>query len=406
MPNIQDRWYSPGPDGEDRPTARHGRGKRWKARYLDPDGRQRSKAFARKADADRFLTEIEHSKIAGSYLDPDAGRVTLRSRVPLWLEGLTCDSTTRHHIAGRVNRHVLPRLGDKRLDVLARSPSAVQAWVAGLPVGASYAQQILADLASILDAAVADGLIPRNPCRTAVVKAPRVVARKLVPWTREQVATVREGLPGRYRAMVDCGAALGLRQGEIFGLALGDVDWLKRRVHVRQQVKLELAVRPVFAPPKGGKDRLVPLPSQAALALGAHIEQHPPREITLPWLTTGGKPRTLPLLFTGIKGGPVSRDRFNRDLWRPARRQAGIPDGKDAGMHQLRHHYASVLLAGGIDIRKLADYLGHHDPGFTLRVYAHLMPDDEDRALRLIEAALEPSGARGPVRAQGEAGHP
>jgi hypothetical protein len=86
MPNIQDRWYSPGPDGEDRPTARHGRGKRWKARYLDPDRRQRSKAFARKADAERFLTEIEHSKIAGSYLDPDAGRATLRSRVPLWFE--------------------------------------------------------------------------------------------------------------------------------------------------------------------------------------------------------------------------------------------------------------------------------------------------------------------------------
>jgi integrase len=73
---------------------------------------------------------------------------------------------------------------------------------------------------------------------------------------------------------------------------------------------------------------------------------------------------------------------------------------------QLRHHYASVLLAGGIDIRKLADYLGHHDPGFSLRVYAHLMPDDENRALRLIEAALEPSGPRSPARAQAEAGHP
>jgi integrase len=59
-------------------------------------------------------------------------------------------------------------------------------------------------------------------------------------------------------------------------------------------------------------------------------------------------------------------------------------------MHQLRHHYASILLAGGVDIRKLPEYLGHHDPGFTLRVYAHLMPDDEDRARRLIGAALKP----------------
>src|SRR5262249_34556804 len=157
-----------------RPTARHGHGRRWKARWLDLDNRERSKSFARKADAERFLTEIEHSKNVGSYLDPDAGRVTLRSRIPLWLDGLTCDPTTQAHIGGRVKRHIPPKPGDKRLDVLARSPgSIIQPWVAGLPVGASYAQQILADLSSILDAAVADSLISRNPCKDTVVKAPR-----------------------------------------------------------------------------------------------------------------------------------------------------------------------------------------------------------------------------------------
>ena len=181
-----------------------------------------------------------------------------------------------------MNRHILPRLGDKRLDVLARSPSTVQAWVAGLPVGAPYARLLLADLSSILDAAVADSLIPRNPCRAAVVRAPRVVGRKLVPWTREQVAAIREALPGRYRALADCGAGLGLRQGETFGLAADDVDWLRRKVYVRQQVKLELGSHPVFAPPKGGKDRFVPLPSQVAAALSAHIQEYPPRQVTLP----------------------------------------------------------------------------------------------------------------------------
>jgi site-specific recombinase XerD len=57
-------------------------------------------------------------------------------------------------------------------------------------------------------------------------------------------------------------------------------------------------------------------------------------------------------------------------------------------MHALSHYYASVLLAGGVDIRALSEYLGHHDPAFTLRIYAHLMPGSEDRARKAVEAAL------------------
>jgi integrase len=56
-------------------------------------------------------------------------------------------------------------------------------------------------------------------------------------------------------------------------------------------------------------------------------------------------------------------------------------------MHALRHHYASVLLDGGVSIRAVSEYLGHHDPGFTLRTYAHLMPESEDRACDAIDAA-------------------
>jgi integrase len=54
------------------------------------------------------------------------------------------------------------------------------------------------------------------------------------------------------------------------------------------------------------------------------------------------------------------------------------------GVHQLRHHYASVMLAGGVSINELAEYLGHADPAFTLRVYAHLLPSSHDRARAVI----------------------
>ena len=179
-----------------------------------------------------------------------------------------------------------------------------------------------------------------------------------------------------------------MRQGEIFAMGPDEIDFLRRKVHVRRQVK-RVGGRMWFALPKGGKEREVPLPEWVSLRLAAHIEAYPPVEVTLPWNEPGnpkrhGKPVTAALLFTK-NGGPVRHSTFNTTAWRPARNAAGIAEG---GMHQLRHLYASALLAGGVDIRALSEYLGHHDPAITLRIYAHLMPSAEGRALRAIEAAF------------------
>ena len=75
-------------------------------------------------------------------------------------------------------------------------------------------------------------------------------------------------------------------------------------------------------------------------------------------------------------------------MWRPAVKAAGLVPSRATGMHQLRHTYASMLLDGGVSIRAVSEYLGHADPGFTLRTYAHLMPDTEDRARAVLDAAL------------------
>jgi integrase len=73
---------------------------------------------------------------------------------------------------------------------------------------------------------------------------------------------------------------------------------------------------------------------------------------------------------------------------KPALREAGIEANRRNGMHILRHTYASMQLEAGTSIRALAAYLGHHDPGFTLRTYTHLMPESEDRARAAIDLAL------------------
>ncbi|MDQ4104027.1 MAG: tyrosine-type recombinase/integrase, partial [Actinomycetota bacterium] len=58
------------------------------------------------------------------------------------------------------------------------------------------------------------------------------------------------------------------------------------------------------------------------------------------------------------------------------------------GFHALRHFYASTLLDAGESIVALAEYLGHADPGFTLRTYTHLMPSSQERTRRAVDGVF------------------
>ncbi len=198
------------------------------------------------------------------------------------------------------------------------------------------------------------------------------------------------------------GAGLGLRQGEVFGLSPEDVDFLGGTVTVRRQVKLYADGSQVFALPKGGsgeKDttRTVPLPSTVREALAAHLVAFPARDVSLPWELTGGKPQTHRLLFVTREGNAMNRNYFNSHLWKKALVAAGVEPSRDNGMHALRHFYASALLDGGESIKALSQYLGHTDPGFTLRTYTHLMASSTERTKKAVDAALTPRAIRVPL---------
>ena len=98
----------------------------------------------------------------------------------------------------------------------------------------------------------------------------------------------------------------------------------------------------------------------------------------------------------------MNRNAFNRSAWRPALTAAGMPGGRANGMHALRHFYASVLLDAGESVKALSEYLGHHDPGFTLRTYTHLMPSSEKRTREAVDRAFEggPEADDGPDTAR------
>jgi integrase len=394
--HVEDRWYAER-GGQKVKTARHGRGNRWRVRFVGPDGREHGKSFARKADADAFRDTTSADVHRGTWLDPDAGKITLRAFADGWLAQQTTEASTREAIETRLRRHIVPVLGSYTLAQLAARPSIIQRWVAGLGVSGSYGRVVFATLATILNAAVTDKLIASNPCRERSVRIPRASSHRVEPWTGQQVAAVRAALPEPWQVLADLGDGLGLRQGEIFGLAAADVDFLRRVVHVRRQVRIVRA-RLVFAPPKGNKLRDIPLPESVSLALAAHLERHPARPVILPWQEPGGEDVTAELIMTSATGQAVNRNTFNTYGWKPALAAAGIPATRVNGCHVLRHTFASVLLHHGVDVRALSEYLGHADPGFTLRTYTHLMPAAHDRMREAIDAAHAQD--HGPVTAQ------
>ncbi|WP_234312677.1 hypothetical protein [Streptomyces sp. NRRL F-5065] len=91
-------------------------------------------------------------------------------------------------------------------------------------------------MSTVFTSALEDRVIRANPCSARSVRAPRLEPRKVKPWPAERIMDVRSALPDRYQALVNVAAGCGLRQGEVFGLAVEDVDFLGGVVHVVRQV--------------------------------------------------------------------------------------------------------------------------------------------------------------------------
>jgi integrase len=422
---VYDRWHKSHPRKGDQPcrcgtakrplypTTEHGVGRRWQVRYRDEAGRQQKRNFDKKLGedpetcAEAFDAKVRNELNTGTYIDPDAGKVLLEAYAKQWRSSLTVGPSSFENIDKRL-AHIYdvpagPRsrrpegassIGRRSIRELAKRPSLIQQWVKGLErkgLSPGYISTIADALSSIFIAAMEDGLIQRNPLKASSVSLPPVPKKRVQPWTAEQVAAARESLGGD-GLMVDVAAGAGLRQGEVFGLSPDDVDWLgkDRQIRVRRQVKM-IGKTLVFAPPKGDKERNVPLSSELGLRMSAHLEAHPAREVELPWKVPDGPPVTAKLFFVRADGRPHHRQTFGY-RWHRARAAAGVPDTRENGFHVLRHTFASACLAAGVDVRALAEALGHDDPGFTLRTYTHLMPGAAERTRKAVDAFFKIGG--------------
>ncbi|MFI9506790.1 tyrosine-type recombinase/integrase [Nocardia sp. NPDC052566] len=404
MGHVDDRWWRPQRDENDKivvngrgkpvmeKTELYGRGLRYRVRYIDPDGVERSKSFAdrEKKRADDFLIEVESDKREGKYIDPRAATKKFRQQGESWYKAQSPDPATRAALRSRLTSRIYPTFGDLSLGRVM--PSTIRDWVAELETkkySDNYMAVLFAMVSGILDSAVDDRIIRANPCKAKTVRRPVAKSPKVVVWPESRITAVRRGLSEskpRFSVVVPIGAGLGPRQGEILGLSPDDIDREAMVVHIQRQVKYVEGVL-MFALPKREKTRFVPLSKAVLDEIDEHMKEYPPQSVTLPWGSADGKPVTVLLLLTDHNGATMSGDVFTKTVWKPAFAVGDLIYRPRAdGMHTgLRHLYASTLLARGVSIKELADFLGHEDPGFTLRVYTHLLSSSNERARQAVD---------------------
>lgn len=363
---------------------------KWRARYRDQAGREHSRHFSRKTDAQRWLDEVTTSVVTGQYVAPDAGRITFREYAENWRRAQVHRPTSAEKVESILRLHAYPTLGD--LELRAILPSHVQAWVKGLStkLAPSTIAVVHGVVAGVFRAAVSDRRIVVSPCEGT--RLPEDHREAVVPLTVEQVQAIEAAMPARYRALVTLAASTGLRQGEAFGLTVDRTGIAppspRPTLVVDRQLVLVNGQAPYLGPPKRRASRRdLPLPRVAADALAAHLAAFPtaPQDIVVRDTAGRGTTETVALVFTRPSGAPIRRNMFST-VWRQAVQDAGAPAGST--FHDLRHFYASLLIRHGESVKVVQTRLGHATAAETLDTYSHLWPDSEDRTRQAVDSVL------------------
>lgn len=384
---VDDLWYLKARDpltGKRLPAKRHGRGKRWRVRYTDDTGGSTTRFFRQKPDAERFDAAVRTDVDRGVYIDPSEGRQTVRTFGEHWRAVQLHRGSTAELIERTFRRHITPALG--HLPIGQVRSTHLQGWVKGVELAPSTTRVAYSYLVAMFGAAVRDRVIAVSPC--VGITLPPVDAADHVVLTVGQVHAVAAALPARYRALVYVGAGCGLRHGEALGLEVEQVDFLRRELHIVQQLAVTSGRGPFLAPVKTQTSRrTVELPRVAAEALARHLELFPPSagEVTDETDRRSPRVRTAALVFTNTHGRAVHRASWSH-VWQPAARAAGIPER--VGYHALRHYFATLLIHAGASVKTVQMALGHSTPTVTLNAYVGLWPDQVDRTRTLVDDAL------------------
>ncbi|MEU4316625.1 tyrosine-type recombinase/integrase [Nocardia sp. NPDC024068] len=372
---VEDRWYPTvvvvdpvtGEKSKKKvKSERCGKGKRWRARYVDPNGVERSRSFDTKAAAQKFLDgDVTTKVVTGTWVDPDRSGVLFEVVAEKWYS--TKKFRKPKTVAGYrslLDRIILPRWGSTPLRDIEFED--IQEWVVtlsesgsarfqGRGLSASRVIQSYQVLSQILRFAIKAKRLAINPAED--VDLPSMIAGERRYLNHLEVMKLGMAA-GRFRPLVLTLAYTGLRFGEAIALRTSDVLLDQRRIRISRSATAVTGQGMVETDTKNHTTRVVPIPG----LLAKDLEK----------LLTGRRAEAL--VFPSHKGGFLTSTEF-RWVFDPAAKEVGLTG---VVPHGLRHTAASLAISAGANIKVVQRMLGHKTATLTLDLYGHLFPDDLD----------------------------
>ena len=347
------------------------RGDKWQARAFH-DGTEKTKTFSTQDEAVRWKREQERAMERGEWIDPSLSSITFADWSQKWLSAKNdiAASTKRGYVT-RLDTHLLPAFGKSKLTSITNNQ--IGQWIAKAiddGSGATVIKRSHSVLRQILNAAVLDGRLNRNPA--IGVPLPRTKSKEKKALSFKQLRALAVEVIG-YESLVLFAGTTGLRWGEIAALQCKDVSLLNRTVIVEKAISTGLRGEKIVSPTKTHQVRTVPFPKDLLPEISQLIER---------------KPAESPL-FQMQGGGILDYNNFMSRVFRPAVARTGM---MDVSFHTLRHTTASLLISKGAPITAVAGILGHASTQMTLDVYGHLYEDDANEYIDRLGDSLFNSG--------------
>ncbi|GAB2732965.1 site-specific integrase [Salinifilum aidingensis] len=354
---------------------------RWQAQFRPvAGGKQITKTARRKIDVQKWLDEQTAALTTGQFVDPRDGKITFseyfeqRAARQVWVPG----TDRAMNLAARS-----VTFGDVPIGRILRSH--VEQWVKHMQTeqhgyGRDYGlapgtiRTRFNNVRAVFRAAVRDRIIASDPSEG--VRLPRKDKSPLNMPSSEDVGKLLHCSDPYFRPFIALCAFTGLRLGETAALRVEDISLEERTLRVVRQVQRAGGQEVEIRAPKYGSHRTVYLADGLVLRLKEYLEEH----------HSGSSPGEW--LFRGEEGNPPHQNTVGY-WWRKTRKAAGLDEVR---LHDLRHFYASGLIAAGCDVVTVQRALGHSNATITLNTYAHLWPSAEDRtrnaAAQLMDGVL------------------
>jgi integrase len=343
----------------------------WVAEVFLPSGKRKRKyAKSQKAVKDWLLAQREAIRDA---VWVDADSVTVSQFLDRYINDVashTLRPKTLEAYSYLIRLHINPEIGALKLSALM--PAHVQKlYTDKLNSGLSHrtVKFIHSVLHKALKQAVRWGLVSRNVCD--LVDAPSPKRHTPVTWSMDEVRQFSTMVKGhRFYPIYILAIATGMREGEILGLQMQDVNWTTGTIHVRHAVQYLAGKGVVLTEPKtDNAKRSIKVPVSALRVLREHVE---------------GQNRNQGFVFATRNGTPISPRNLLRHF-KQVLSGSGLPEIR---FHDLRHTCATLHLMAGTHPKTVQELLGHSQITLTLDTYSHVLPPVHEEAAEKMNGLL------------------